>query len=180
MKWNNMNRRVLLITGVPGVGKTTVLRKVKGLLAARTIRGFLTDEIRSQRGERLGFQIETLDGQQTRLAGVDLRSPNRVGRYGVDVEALDAVAVPALAVDEGAVYLIDEIGKMECLSGAFTGAVARLLDSACPVIATVAQRGGGFIAEVKRHPRVEVWELTRANRDAMPGRIVSWLAGERR
>jgi len=180
MKWNSMNRGVLLITGVPGVGKTTVLRKVKGLLAARTIRGFLTDEIRSQRGERLGFQIETLDGQQARLAGVDLRSPNRVGRYGVDVEALEAVAVPALALEEGAVYLIDEIGKMECLSGAFTDAVARLLDSACPVIATVAQRGGGFIAEVKRHPRVEVWEFTRANRDSMPGRIVSWLAGERR
>ena len=84
------------------------------------------------------------------------------------------------ALEEGAVYLIDEIGKMECLSGAFTDAVARLLDSRCPVIATVAQRGKGFIAEVKRHPRAESWEVTRANRDAMPGRIVSWLDEKRR
>lgn len=75
---------------------------------------------------------------------------------------------------------LDEIGKMECLSGAFTDAVARLLDSACPVIATVAQRGKGFIAEVKRHPRAESLEVTRANRDAMPGRIASWLDEERR
>jgi len=59
---------------------------------------------------------------------VGLRSPNRVGRYGVDLGALNAVAVPALAPEEGAVYLIDEIGKMECLSGAFTDAVARWLD----------------------------------------------------
>jgi nucleoside-triphosphatase len=66
---------------------------------------------------------------------------------------LDAVAVPALALDEQAMYLIDEIGKMECLSRAFTDAVAKLLDSTCPVVATVAQRGAGFIAEVKRHPR---------------------------
>jgi nucleoside-triphosphatase len=174
-----MKGRVLLITGVPGVGKTTVLRKVKGLLAGKRTRGFITDEMRSPRGERLGFQIETLDGRTAQLAGVGLRSPNRVGRYGVDVDALDAVAVPALAPEKGALYLIDEIGKMECLSRAFTDAVARLFDCACPVIATVAQRGGGFIAEVKRHPRVELWELTRANRDAMPGRIISWLGEER-
>ena len=109
-----------------------------------------------------------------------LRSPHRVGRYGVDLDALDAVAVPALAPEERAVYLIGEIGKMECLSRAFTDAVARLLDSACPVIATVAQRGTGFIAEVKRRPRAELWEVTRANRDALPGRIVSWLDEERR
>ena len=175
-----MNAGVLLITGVPGVGKTTVLRRVKGLLAGKPLRGFLTDEIRSERGDRQGFRIQTLDGRTARLAGVGLRSPNRVGRYGVDLGALEAVAVPALALEEGAVYLIDEIGKMECLSGAFTDAVARLLDSRCPVIATVAQRGKGFIAEVKRHPRAESWEVTRANRDAMPGRIVSWLDEKRR
>jgi len=173
-----MKNRVLLITGVPGVGKTTVMRRVKGLLAGKRIRGFLTDEIRDERGERLGFQIETLDGQIARLAGVGLRSPNRVGRYGVDLDALNAVAVPALALEERAIYLIDEIGKMECLSGAFSEAVARLLDAACLMIATVAQRGKGFIAEVKRHPRAETWEVTRANRDAMPGRIVSWLDEE--
>ena len=123
-----MKDRVLLITGVPGVGKTTVMRRVKGLLAGKRIRGFLTDEIRDERGERLGFQIETLDGQIARLAGVGLRSPNRVGRYGVDLDALNAVAVPALTLEERAIYLIDEIGKMECLSGAFTDAVARWLD----------------------------------------------------
>jgi len=165
----------LLITGVPGVGKTTALRRVKELLAGKRIRGFLTDEMRGAGGERRGFRIETLDGQTALLAGVGLRSPHRVGRYGVDLAALDAVAVPALAVEEGAVYLIDEIGKMECLSQAFTDAVARLLDSDCPVIATIAQRGSGFIAEVKRHPGAESWEVTRANRDEMPGRIVAWL-----
>jgi len=49
---------------------------------------------------------------------VGLRSPHRVGRYGVDLDALDGVAVPALAPEERAVYLIGEIGKMECLSRA--------------------------------------------------------------
>jgi nucleoside-triphosphatase len=75
-----MKGRVLLLTGVPGVGKTTVLRRLKGRLTGRRIRGFLTDEIRSQRGNRLGFQLETLDGRTARLAAVGLRSPHRVGR----------------------------------------------------------------------------------------------------
>jgi nucleoside-triphosphatase len=166
---------VLLLTGVPGVGKTTVLRRFKDALAGQRMRGFLTDEIRSGRGERLGFRIETLDGRTARLAGIGLRSPHKVGRYGVDVGALDAVGVPALALDERAISLIDEIGKMECLSRAFTDAVDRLLDSSARVIATVAQRGGGFIEEVKRHPRAGLWEVTRTNREAMPSRIVSWL-----
>jgi len=96
-----MNSGALLLTGVPGVGKTTVLRRVKDRLAGRQLRGFLTDEIRSSRGDRLGFRIETLDGRTARLAGVGLRSTDRVGRYGVDVGALDAVAVPALALEEG-------------------------------------------------------------------------------
>jgi nucleoside-triphosphatase len=170
-----VNRGVLLLTGVPGVGKTTVMRKLERLLGGRPIRGFVTDEIRSGRGERLGFQLETLDGRTARLAGVGVRSKHSVGRYGVDVEALDSVAVPSLALDERSVYLIDEIGRMECLSRAFVAAVTRLFDSSCNVIATVAQRGTGFIAEVKRHPRAELWEVTRANRDTLPGRIVSWL-----
>ena len=45
--------------------------------------------------------------QIARLAGVGLRSPNRIGRYGVDLDALNAVAVPALALEERAIYLID-------------------------------------------------------------------------
>src|SRR5438105_11951431 len=53
-----MNSGALLLTGVPGVGKTTVLRRVKDRLAGKQLRGFLTDEIRSRRGERLGFRSE--------------------------------------------------------------------------------------------------------------------------
>ena len=47
--------KALLLTGVPGVGKTTVIRKVADALAARRVRGFLTREMRS-RGRRVGFR----------------------------------------------------------------------------------------------------------------------------
>jgi nucleoside-triphosphatase len=70
---------------------------------------------------------------------------------------------------------VDEIGKMECLSSAFVEATQRLLDAGVPLVATVGVRGGGFIAEVKRRPDATVWEITRANRDAMPARVHRWI-----
>jgi nucleoside-triphosphatase len=74
---------------------------------------------------------------------------------------------------------VDEIGKMECLSPTFVEAVRGLLIAGRPLVATVGERGGGFIAEVKRRPDVELWELTRANRDAMPARVLAWLEARR-
>ena len=137
--------------------------------------GFVTEEIRV-RGERLGFALETFDGRRSTLAHVERDGPPRVGKYGVDVDTLEAVARSALAVRRGvALYLIDEIGKMECLSPAFVEATRVLLDAGVSLVATVGQRGGGFIAEVKRRPDVTLWEITRANRDAMPARVRDWI-----
>ena len=78
-----------------------------------------------------------------------------------------------------ALYLVDEIGKMECLSPGFVDATRALLDAGVPLVATVGQRGGGFIAEAKRRPDVTLWEVTRANRDALPARVGEWIAGAR-
>jgi nucleoside-triphosphatase len=167
--------QALLLTGAPGVGKTTIMQEVLRALSGRKIRGFLTGEIR-RAGQRVGFELTTIGGRRTVLAHVDVDSRHRVGRYGVDVAALDAAAEEALALDDATeVYVVDEIGKMECSSARFRAAIRRLLVSAQPLVATVALRGTGFIAEVKDRKDVEIWEATRTNRDQMPERIVGWL-----
>jgi nucleoside-triphosphatase len=170
-----MRRTALLLTGAPGTGKTTIMQKVAAALPDKRIRGFLTGEIRRS-GQRVGFDLTTFSGGRAVLAHVDIASRHRVGRYGVDVAALEEIAGDALALDEETeVYLVDEIGKMECFSPGFRKAVLRLLDSGRPLIATVARRGAGFIAEVKAREDVETWEATRRNRDRMPERIVGWM-----
>ncbi|HEU5251221.1 MAG TPA: NTPase [Thermoanaerobaculia bacterium] len=168
----------LLLTGVPGVGKTTVVRRVADELTKRKrrIAGFTTEEIRSGK-ERAGFRIETFDGRSAVLAHVSIRSEHRVSRYGVDIAALDAIVEEALAPSSRAdVFLVDEIGRMECFSRRFVAAIEALLDSKRLLVATVALRGGGLIEAVKRRPDVELWSVTKSNREELPERVGEWIS----
>jgi nucleoside-triphosphatase len=162
----------LLLTGRPGVGKTTIVRQVAEELPTKPA-GFYTEEVR-EGGERRGFRAITFDGERSVIADIGF-GPPRVGRYGVDVEAIDRLAAKALRRRAVAVYIVDEIGKMECLSRRFVEAMQDLLDSGRLVVATVGQRGAGFIAAVKRRPDAEVWEVKRATRDDIPSRVLAWL-----
>lgn len=165
----------LLLTGPPGVGKTTAMRRAAEELADLEIRGFTTAEIR-EHGQRVGFRIETFDGESAVLAHMRIRSAHRVGKYGIDVAALDRAA-EQLSDSRGDAVFIDEIGKMETFSCRFVEAVESLLESPAVLVATVGQRGGGFIASVKRRPDVVLWTIRRATRDRLPGEIVSWVRG---
>ncbi len=64
---------------------------------------------------------------------------------------------------------------MECFSQRFVEAVTGLLDSRQLMVATVARKGSGFIEEVKGRSDVELWEVTRKNRDRMASDVLSWL-----
>ena len=165
----------LLITGPPGIGKTTVLERVVACLPPAAATGFVTRELRA-RGVRQGFVIETLDGRSALLAGVRFDTGPRVGRYRVRIAALDAVAVPALAARPGVqLVVVDEIGKMESLSPRFAAAVRAALDSPVPVLGTIGRSGGGLIAEVRRRPDVTLVDVTLENRDALPAKIAGML-----
>jgi nucleoside-triphosphatase len=165
----------LLLTGLPGVGKTTVIRRVIEELRDHRLRGFVTDEIR-QEGKRLGFRITSLDGESATLSHVKGRGGPRVGRYVVDLDSLRRITAQALAADSRAdACLVDEIGKMECFSAEFVEAMGILLDGTTPLVATVALKGGGFIRRVKKRSDADLWEVTRVNRDKMPSRVADWL-----
>jgi nucleoside-triphosphatase len=167
--------RILLMTGAPGVGKTTLVRQVATRLEGLRVAGFTTEEIRKD-GRRLGFRVVPCGGPEAIMAHVDFRGAERVGRYGVDVAAIDAVAVATLGRDPDVdLYVVDEIGKMECLSERFVVSMRTLLDSDRRVLATIAQKGGGFIAEAKRHGDLELWEVTVRNRNLLAERILTWL-----
>jgi nucleoside-triphosphatase len=165
----------ILVTGPPGVGKTTLVLRVLELLEGTRVTGFYTEELRGRAG-RTGFRIVTLDGRTARLATAGGQGGPRVGRYTVHLDALEAACdtlEPGPGVDA---VVIDEIGKMECLSPAFVRAARRALSAPVAALGTVALSGGGFIAEAKRLPGVEVVPLTRENRDRLPAEIAARIA----
>jgi nucleoside-triphosphatase len=166
-----------LIEGRPGSGKTTALARLSELFqrAGVTPSGFLTRELR-EGGRRVGFEIETFAGERDVLAHVDLSGPPRVGRYGVDLEAFERVALPDLERPrESGVVLIDELGKMELASKRFREAVAALFDDPVPIVATVQLGRHPLTDALKRRPDVNRIRLTAGNRDRLPGDIAERL-----
>ena len=167
-------RTNILITGHPGIGKTTVVMRMAERLTDRTVAGFYTEEIRHG-AHRQGFRAVTFSGHTMTLAHVDLKGGPRVGRYGVDVSCFESLVLPEL--DRSCdLMLVDEIGKMECYSSRFVAAVQQALDGTTPVVATVAGKGAGLIAEVKTRPDVEIVEVTHSNRDGLPDNLIGQLA----
>ena len=166
---------MLWLTGAPGVGKTTVIARVAETFVDGRLGGFYTEEFR-EHGVRQGFRLESFRGGSVVMAHVRFTSRLRVGRYGVDVPAIDKLATAALAPDPRLkLYLVDEVGKMECMSTRFIDALRALLHRPTTVVGTIARSGGGAIAEFKQWPGSTLWEVTHENRDGLPGRVLAWL-----
>lgn len=161
----------VLLEGRPGIGKTTVARRLVALLGAHGVRvaGFTTSEIR-EGGARVGFALEVIGGERAVLAHASIPGPPRVGRYGVDPSVMDRLAVPALG-DPSDVVVIDELGTMELASAAFREAAEELFASDRRVLATVHAHRHAFTDPLKA--RFEVIQVTQANRDALPERLAA-------
>jgi len=117
----------VFVTGKPGVGKTTLVKRLYSLAPER-FRGFWTEEIR-EKGRRVGFKVITTEGKEGILAHVDIDSPYRVGKYGVNVREFEEVVLPLLESCLPLcpkIVLVDEIGKMELFSDRFVRVVATI------------------------------------------------------
>ena len=168
-------KQVCLLTGQPGTGKTSLIKQTiaeTGVGAG----GFYTEEIR-ERGTRQGFRLVTLDGQSAVLAHVDIGSPYRVSKYGVDIDSLSKVGVSALqrAAWQCDLVVIDEIGKMELFSADFKNAVSQIIEGGKKVLGTIMLNPNPWADTVKRHPQLNLIYVTRDNHQQVLGELREWL-----
>jgi nucleoside-triphosphatase len=170
-------RKNILITGLPGIGKTTLIKQLVYELARYRPVGFYTEEIR-HKGERKGFQLVGLDGKKSILAHLFIDSPYQIGKYRVDVTAFDSF-LDSLDIPEpgGGIVVIDEIGKMECLSVKFVRMIQELLDSKNIIIATIAHTDGGIKGKIKERDDVRLFKMNLENRDRIKFEILEAVGG---
>lgn len=160
--------KAYLITGEPRVGKTTILVNILERLIHSRISGFYTQEIRVD-GERVGFEMITLDGKRETISHIDFDTPIRVSRYGVSVEKIEKIGIPPIhkGIKDGHIILIDEIGPMELLSEKLKTAIMEALDSQSIVIGTIVQRSHPWVDNLKKDHRIKLIHLEPNNRESV-------------
>ncbi len=169
-----------LLTGKPGVGKTTlvcfILRSLKVSAG-----GFLTEEIQEE-GRRVGFVLRDLEGREGILAHASFSSPYRVGRYGVQVQTMEKIGIPALqkaiSDNDKDLVVIDEIGRMELFSPAFQRAILEALDSSKPVLGVLQDRVFPLAQRIRGREDTRMIHVTLENRDHLLGSILKEMEVE--
>jgi nucleoside-triphosphatase len=168
--------RAWLLTGPPGIGKSTVVSKVIYLVRSKGygVGGCLTKERRKGR-ERTGFTlIDLMSGIEGPLASSEGSLGPRVGRYRVNIKGLIDVGAAALqrAAAGAEVIAIDEVGPMELTSPEFKRGVEACLRSGRPIVAVVHDKiKDPLIEQIRGLPDKEMIEVTLHNRDGLPESI---------
>ena len=163
---------MLLLTGSPGVGKTTVLTKTVSLLKDKgySVGGMISREVR-ENGVRVGFQIIDLSSQKRGwLAHVNQKTGPQVGKYRVNLEDLEIIGAQAIsyAVENCDVVAVDEVGPMELFSEKFKGATRKALESTKLVITVVHGKAKDkLINDAKNMKEAETYTVTTENRDKL-------------
>ena len=169
-----MPAKNLLVTGPPRCGKSTLIETVVSRIDAH-LTGFFTSEIR-ERGRRTGFKIVTLDGREGVLAHEKIKAKARAGKYRVNLGDLERIAVPSMIPSRpDQIVVIDEIGKMECLSSLFRQTLLQTLDSSNRLIGSIALKGGPFIRGIKSRRDVKLIYIIEEDRDELVDALVKSL-----
>jgi len=172
------SKKNILISGLPGIGKTTLIKKLCQELKHKNPIGFYSEEIRND-GQRKGFQLIGLNGQRTLFAHILMESNFHIGKYKVDVDAFDKFLKSIDFMSHaGGIVIIDEIGKMECMSGNFVKLIWDILDSDNTVVATISHTDGGIKGRIKQRDDIVLYRMNLDNREKIHSEILNRLNEE--
>ena len=174
----SLRKRLLFLTGDPGVGKTTVLLKTVEVLKSKgySVGGMVSREVRDH-GNRIGFEILDLNsGKRGWLAHTSQKTGPSIGRYRVNLNDLENVGVTAIveALKSLDIIIIDEIGPMELTSPIFKTEIERIIESKKLVIGVVHRKArDSLVDEVKKRDDAQIFVVTHDNRNNLHKIVVA-------
>ncbi len=170
------------ITGMPGAGKTQTLLRIIQLLEEEGVKvgGMVTEPI-VEKHHRAGFQITNwLTKEHEVFAHETLKSRVRSGRYGINVAALEGIGTKSLedARASADVIVIDEVGKMDVDSEAFTKSVIDTLDAPKSIVMTLHKKSRNpLLQDIRRRDELRLLEVTPVNKNLLAFKIVHLITG---
>lgn len=171
------------ITGLPNAGKTQALIKVIEMLEEgdQKVGGMITEPI-TKNNRRVGFYVmDWITKSKDVLAHVDFDSKIIVGRYKVNLDALESIGVNAIesAGETCDIIIIDEVGRMEVESEKFVDVVKRILEEDKPLILTLHKKSRNpLLQDIRRRDDVRILEVTPINRNLLPYKIIKLMKGD--
>jgi len=130
----------------------------------------------------VGFSLMNWITKEKKIfAHMDYDTHVKVGRYGIDIDILDEIAVKALEVakEEADIVIIDEIGKMEVESKSFVSIVKETLDVDKNMIITLHKKSrNALLQDIRRRDDIRILEVTPINRHLLPFKIIRLVKGE--
>ncbi|NP_001040309.1 ATP binding protein [Bombyx mori] len=181
----NTTIRFFILTGDPGIGKTTLTKKISSLLEAEGVKvnGFITEEVRNK-GVREGFDVVTSAGVRGRWARdqdlITIPIKRKMGKYGVFIEEFENIALPCLneTTSQPNLLVIDEIGSMELSSKKFKNVIENIFSSEQNsynvVLATIPVKNRSALVEnIRSHPKAKVGVITKKNRNKLHEEVIN-------
>ncbi len=157
----------VLITGAPGIGKTTLIKHLIRDLTPVIVRGFYKEVILDNDVVK-GYRLVTSRFDEQILAHTYFESPQKIETFGVNIDGFNKLVAKELDLKNGAeLFIVDEIGQMECLSESFCHQINKILDSKIPLIASVMQIATPELKKLKERKDVTLVQVTHKNRDTL-------------
>jgi len=180
MKINNKN--VIMLTGDPGAGKSTIADNVlKRLLVEKTINiadvfGYKTGRILDPKGGLERFEFVTYGGERCVLASVNRKTDNRYMSLFVNKNAFDQTLTMEFERAKTCarpIIHIDEIGLMEKISPRYIDMLTGLIrDLKAPVIAVIKFIAkDDFLDKIKSFDNVELYIVTESDRKKIEAEV---------
>jgi nucleoside-triphosphatase len=169
-------RHIYFLTGKPRIGKSTAIKKIIDHIGRDCCGGFYTEEIRDATN-RVGFNCVSLDGEYRVIANVGSSSPFRIGRYGVDIQSFEDIALKVIkeATEQKQITVIDEVGFMQMLSPSFEQLIIETVSNARNIIlGTICLDQHPSIDKIKKLPHVKLFLMNEQNREP----LIEFLSNE--